>query len=232
MSAIFVTATGTDIGKTFVTEGLVRALRFARRPVAALKPVLSGFAMENAASSDSGRLLTALGRAITPIEIHGISPWRFKAPLSPDMAARLEGEAIDFDALLAFCRARIATTAATGGTLLIEGVGGIMVPLDDSHTVLDWMAALNLPVLLVAGSYLGTISHTLTALDVLERRGLNVLSVIVSESADGTVDLDETVATLRRFASADIVGLPRLSGDAPDHPTLVNLAARLCRKTI
>ena len=223
MSAIFVTATGTDIGKTFVTEGIVRALRFARRPVAALKPVLSGFAMENAASSDSGRLLTALGRAITPIEIEGISPWRFKAPLSPDMAARLEGEAIDFDALLEFSRARIA---AAKGTLLIEGVGGIMVPLDDRHTVLDWMVALNLPVLLVAGSYLGTISHTLSALDVLERRGLRVLSVVVSESAGSTVDLDETVVTIRRFASADIVALPRSAG----HAAFAELAAHLRRQ--
>jgi dethiobiotin synthetase len=228
MSAVFVTATGTDVGKTFVTEGIVRALRFARRPVAALKPVLSGFAMEEAASSDAGRLLTALGRAITPIEIEGISPWRFVAPLSPDMAARREGRTIDFDALLDFSRARIAASAAaTGGTLLIEGVGGVMVPLDDSHTVLDWMAALDLPVLLVAGSYLGTISHTLTALDVLARRGLRVVSVVVSESAGSTVDLDETVETIGRFASEPIVALPRLPGTLPDHPAFAHLAGLL-----
>jgi dethiobiotin synthetase len=229
MTAIFVTATGTDVGKTFVTSGIVRALRFARRPVAALKPVLSGFDMGNAAHSDSGRLLSALGRAITPIEIDGISPWRFKAPLSPDMAARLEGAAIDFDALLEFSRARVAATAnaAPGGTLLIEGVGGIMVPLDNRHTVLDWMVALNLPVLLVAGSYLGTISHTLSALDVLARRGLPVLSVVISESEKSTVDLNETAVTIRRFTSADIVALPRLSDGRADHPIFANLAARL-----
>jgi dethiobiotin synthetase len=221
MSAVFVTATGTDVGKTFVTEGIVRALRFARRPVAALKPVLSGFAMEDAASSDAGRLLTALGRAITPIEIDGISPWRFAAPLSPDMAARREGRAIDFDALLEFSRTRIA---AAQGTLLIEGVGGIMVPLDDSHTVLDWMAALDLPVLLVAGSYLGTISHTLTALDVLTRRGLQVMSVVVSESAVSTVDLDETVETIGRFApDPQIVTLPRIADSAGGHPAFAPL---------
>ena len=227
MTAIFVTATGTDIGKTFVTEGIVRALRFARRPVAALKPVLSGFDMANAAASDSGRLLTALGRAITPIEIEGISPWRFKAPLSPDMAARREGESIDFKALLDFSRTRIAAAATTGGTLLIEGVGGIMVPLDDSHTVLDWMAALNLPVLLVAGSYLGTISHTLSALDVLARRGLQVLSVVVSESENSTVDLEETVATIRRFAVAEIASLPRRSTGAEREAVFAALAAHL-----
>ena len=67
--------------------------------------------------------------------------------------------------------------------MLIEGVGGIMVPLDERHTVLDWMSALRLPVLLVAGSYLGTISHTLTALHVLAQRNLDIAAVVVSESA-------------------------------------------------
>ncbi|MDB5396353.1 MAG: dethiobiotin synthase [Rhodospirillales bacterium] len=222
MSAVFVTATGTDVGKTFVTEGIIRALRRAGRPVDALKPIISGFDMHRAAASDSSRLLTALGRNLKTTEINAISPWRFKAPLSPDMASRLEGASIDFEALLGFCRKRIA---AQPDALLIEGVGGIMVPLDDRHTVLDWMAALNLPVLLVAGSYLGTISHTLSALDVLDRRRLQVTAVVVSESATNAVDLDETVATIRRFSSSDIVGLPRLSGGAPDHyPAFARLA--------
>jgi dethiobiotin synthetase len=224
MSAVFVTATGTDVGKTFVTEGIIRALRRAGRPVDALKPIISGFDMQLAAVSDSSRLLTALGRNLKTTEIDAISPWRFKAPLSPDMASRLEGASIDFEALLGFCRKRIA---AQPGALLIEGVGGIMVPLDDRHTVLDWMAALNLPVLLVAGSYLGTISHTLSALDVLDRRRLRVTAVVVSESATSAVDLDETVATIRRFSSSAIVGLPRLSGGAPDHPAFARLAVLL-----
>lgn len=226
MSAVFVTATGTDVGKTFVTAGIIRALRYAGRKAHALKPIISGFDMAAVEASDTGKLLTAMGRDLTPQNVGDISPWRFKAPLSPDMAARLESASIDFEALLAFSRERIA---ASPDPLLIEGVGGIMVPLDDRHTVLDWMAALNLPVLLVAGSYLGTISHTLTALDVLARRGLSVLSVVVSEAANGTVDLDETVATMRRFAPGqpEIVGLPRLSGHAADHPVFARLAALL-----
>jgi dethiobiotin synthetase len=224
MSALFVTATGTDVGKTFVTEGIIRALRHAGREVDALKPVISGFDMSAANVSDSGRLLTALGRDLSETEIDAISPWRFKAALSPDMAARMEGGSIDFAALLDFCRQRIAAQA---GTLMIEGVGGVMVPIDERHTVLDWMGALNLPVLLVAGSYLGTISHTLSALDVLTRRGLTVTAVVVSESAGSTVDLEETVATIRRFAAPNIVGLPRHSAGAPDQPIFARLATLL-----
>ena len=84
--------------------------------------------------------------------------------------------------------------------LFIEGVGGIMVPLDARHTVLDWMAALDIPLLLVVGSYLGTISHTLTALDVLAQRNLKIAAIVVSESERGTVALDDTVASIARFS--------------------------------
>jgi dethiobiotin synthetase len=229
MTALFVTATGTDIGKTFVTGGLIRALRRAGRTVEAAKPVISGFTMDALGASDTGVLLTALGRDLSAEEAERISPWRFTAPLSPDMAAEAEDKAIDFDALLADSRSRIA--AATD-ILLIEGVGGIMVPLDDRHTVLDWMEALGLPVLLVAGSYLGTISHTLSALDVLARRGLRVASLVVSETPGSAVGLEPTLATLRRFvpAEVEIVGLPRLDGQ--DHPVFDQLAGQIANRRV
>jgi dethiobiotin synthetase len=222
MTALFVTATGTDIGKTFVTAGLIRALRRAGLAVDAAKPVISGFTMEALGVSDTGILLSALGRDATPQEGERLSPWRFTAPLSPDMAAEAEGKTIDFNTLVADSRSRITTA---GDVLLIEGVGGIMVPLDDRHTVLDWMVALGLPVLLVAGSYLGTISHTLSALDVLARRGLRVAALVASETPGGTVGLAPTIATLGRFVPADIeiIGLPRLA-TGQDHPAFDRLA--------
>jgi len=221
MTALFVTATGTDIGKTFVTAGLIRALARAGRTVDAAKPVISGFSLETLAGSDTGALLAAMDRDLTVQEAERISPWRFTAPLSPDMAAAAEGRAVDFDALIADSRRRIA---AKPDVLLIEGVGGIMVPLDDRRTVLDWMEALALPVLLVAGSYLGTISHTLTAVDVLLRRGLKIAALVVSETDGGTVGLEPTIATLRRFvpAEVEILSLPRLTEQ--DHPVFDRLA--------
>ena len=223
MTAFFVTATGTDIGKTFTTAGLIRALWRADRTVDAAKPVISGFTMAGLDASDTGVLLSALGRALNQDEAERISPWRFSTPLSPDMAAEAEGKVVDFAALLADSRARIA---AAEDILLIEGVGGIMVPLDATHTVLDWMEALGLPVLLVAGSYLGTISHTLSALDVLTRRGLRVAALVISETPGSTVGLDQTFATLRRFipAETEILALPRLAA-GQDHPVFDRLAA-------
>src|SRR5262249_38051955 len=155
---------GTDIGKTFVTAGLVSHLRARAIAVAAIKPVVSGFDPANVAAGDPSVLLAALGRPASPENIAEISPWRFSAPLSPDLAAKHENRALDFADLVAFS---IAAIASCRGVVLIEGVGGIMVPLDDRHTVLDWMTALGVPALVVAGSYLGTISHTLSAVDVL-----------------------------------------------------------------
>jgi dethiobiotin synthetase len=83
--------------------------------------------------------------------------------------------------------------------LLIEGVGGVMVPLDDRHTVLDWIAALEAPALLVVGSYLGAISHALTAEGAIRGRGLAVAGVVIDESADSPVPLDDTAQTMKRF---------------------------------
>ena len=208
MSGVFITATGTEVGKTFVAAGLLRALRRAGRKVAALKPVVSGFDPATAAGSDPGVLLAALGRAVTPDAVADIAPWRFRAPLSPDMAARLEGRRVDVDALTGFCRARVA---AFEGVVVIEGVGGVMVPLDDRRTVLDWMTALDLPCVLVCGSYLGSISHTLCALDVLRQHGVAVAALVVNETPGSSVGLDDTVATLGRFVGT-VVAVQR-SGD-------------------
>jgi dethiobiotin synthetase len=225
MSAYFVTSTGTDIGKTFVTAGLIRYLREAGQSVDALKPVVSGYDSSVVETSDPAVLLNALGRAVSADAIERIAPWRFRAPLAPDIAAARESRSIDFDALIGFSRAAIKSTT---GILFIEGVGGIMVPLDAKCTVLDWMAALDIPLLLVVGGYLGAISHTLTALDVLAQRKLKIAAIVVSESERGTVELDDTVASIARFAGdIAVIGLPRLPGGLTQHPAFAQIAAHL-----
>jgi dethiobiotin synthetase len=224
VTAIFVTATGTDIGKTFVTAAVIRHLRAAREKVAAIKPVVSGFSMDHVATSDPGILLEALGRAVTAQEIERIAPWRFAAPMSPDIAAAREGRAIDFNEVVAFSRQQVM--ANRNGNLLIEGIGGIMVPLDADHTVLDWITTLKIPSLVVTGSYLGTISHTLTALHVLSARNLDIAGVVVSESETSGAPLDETCASIARFLDRpEVIALPRLAGGTTDHPAFARIAS-------
>ena len=205
MTAIFITATGTDVGKTFVVASLIRLLRQMGRTIDAIKPIVSGYDATLAAASDPGVLIGALGLPFSPEAIDRVSPWRFRAAVAPDLAARREGRSIDVDAVVAYCQGAIERRP---DILLIEGVGGIMVPLDDHRTILDVMMALRVPLILVTGSYRGTISHTLTALDSLFRRDLNVLATIVNETPGSSIPLGDVVASIGRFTEP-VIGLPR-----------------------
>jgi dethiobiotin synthetase len=133
--------------------------------------------------------------------------------MAPHMAARREGRQVPFGEILEHCG-----NALNGpeDLHLIEGVGGVMAPIDDDHTVLDWIAALGLPVALVAGTYVGTISHTLTALGSLRAAGIRVLSLILSESEERTVSPEEQAEAIGRFvAGVPIVLLPRQTVPEP-----------------
>ena len=220
MPGLFITATGTDIGKTFITAGLIRAGRRAGYAVDAFKPVLSGFDPDDAATSDAGVLLAALGRPLTAGAVAAISPWRFAAPLSPNMAAAAEGQCLELAEMVAACRAAVMPERLT----LIEAVGGVMVPLNERHTVLDLAAVLALPVLLITGTYLGALSHCLTAVAALVSRGLHAELIVVNESAGSTVPTQATEATLRRFCPAsDFAIIPR----APAERAFDELFARV-----
>jgi dethiobiotin synthetase len=207
MSSYFVTATGTDIGKTHCTAGLLRACRALGTPFAAIKPILSGYDAATAATSDPAYLLAAMGRPVTTRNIAAISPWRFAAPLSPDMAAARERRRINFDDLITFCQ---TAQDAAADNLLIEGVGGVAVPLDATHLVIEWIETLRLPTLLVAGVYLGTISHTITAAEALLSCGVDIAAILLNDHGTAPVPPQETAETLRRFLPAqDIFIIPR-----------------------
>jgi dethiobiotin synthetase len=210
MPALFITATGTDIGKTFVTTGLIRALRQHGRRVAALKPIATGFDGENFAGSDAALLLETCGRDVDLDAIAAISPWRFAAPLSPDMAAAQEGKIIEVAAVRRFCANAIAEA---DDVLLIEGIGGLMVPLDLHSTVCDLIAALRIPTILVAGTYLGSLSHTLTALEVAQKRDLPIAALVLNETANSSVTIEATRESLSHFWKGSIATIPH---NAPD----------------
>src|SRR5262249_30698328 len=144
---------------------------------------------------------------------------------APDMAAAREGRSLDYPGLIDFCRAAVANNH---DTLLIEGNGGIMSPIDHEHTVLDWMMTLALPLVVVTGTYLGTLSHTLTALDVLARNGLVIAALVISESVGRPERLDETHETLARFArNIPVIALPRASAAGAEHAAFDQIAGLL-----
>lgn len=224
MTAFFITSTGTEIGKTLVTAALCHQLRAAGEKVRALKPIISGITDDDWAASDSGIIADALGLSFHISTLDALSPFRYKAPLAPSMAAALEGRTLDYGALLKVCRAFLALD----GTRLIEGVGGAFVPLTGRTLVADWIADLQLPSLMVAGSYLGTLSHSIATLEAMATRGLPVKAIVMSESAgDGHPDLYESAEALSKLVRLPVMALPRLKGDKPwtQAPDLTHLLA-------
>ena len=211
MSVLFIAGAGTDIGKTYVTATLARQIRADGGAVRVLKPVVSGVAALSDpafAASDTAVLLRAAGLPVDSAQVDACSPWRFTAPLAPDRAAAAEGRRVELSQVLDWCRARIGETAPDQ-VVLIEGAGGLMSPVTQDATVLDWLVALDCPMVLVAGSYLGAVSHALTAIEVIKARGIGLRAVVVSESVE-SAGLAETVDALHRFApEARLIALAR-----------------------
>ena len=155
-SRLFVTGTDTGVGKSYVAALLVAGLEAAY-----WKPVQSG------ADADADWVRRVAG---LPAERVLPETYRLRAPLSPHEAARREGVQIEMSRFVLPKRKR----------LIVEGAGGVMVPLDDRHLMVDLMVDLGLPVLVVARSELGTINHTLLTLDQLRRRGCPLWGVVVN----------------------------------------------------
>ena len=202
MQRFFITATGTNIGKTLVMQTLCHQWQQQGKNVQAVKPVMSGY------HPDEPNDLLAISAVTGQLE-DALACYRFAAPLSPDMAARQEQVEISMERLVEFCQ-----PANDIDIQLIEGVGGVMVPLTENQTVCDWIEKLNIPVILVTGSYLGTLSHTLTAIEVIRQRNLDLAGVIVNSSAgEDNPPLDETIITLKNFINVPMISLPYKNGE-------------------
>jgi dethiobiotin synthetase len=203
VTILFVTGAGTEIGKTYVTCALARQLRAAGRAVRAFKPVATGMAALGDPAfqhSDTAQLLAAQGSLCDETTIAGCTRWRFAAPLSPDMAAAAEGRRLELGDITTWVRSAIQQLSADT-TVLIEGIGGVMSPIASDGLNIDLIAALACPALLVGGSYLGAINHTLTALAALRSRAIDIRYVVVNETKGSSVDFAGTLASLARFAA-------------------------------
>jgi len=201
MQGLFITATDTGAGKTYVTAAACRALRREGRPFRVCKPVATG------AQWDQGRWLAEdtrlLAEAAGERDLDAVTPVAFPVPAAPPVAARLAGAGLTLDGLAAAVRRR----AAAGVPVLVEGVGGLLCPLTEAATVADLAAALGLPLLVVARRSLGTLNHTLLTLEVARARRLRVAGVVVSETGPVNGPAEETnVEELRRR-----IGVPLLA---------------------
>lgn len=184
-SPLWVLGTDTDVGKTWVSARIAEAW-LKEGPVTYRKPFQCGVADGHDAASD----LSALREA----GAHAESFASFLAPLSPLAAAEAEGRKLDLDAALAWCR------RPCEGRLLLEGVGGLMVPLADGRHFLAWASDSQIPCVLVARGGLGTLNHTLLSCEALMLRGWRIEAVILNPGLDLSFEAaDRNAGILRRF---------------------------------
>ncbi len=178
--------TGTGVGKTHVASRIARVWA-GLGPVSYRKPFQTGVAGPEDPALDA---LTVAGPGIT-VE----SGILLRAPLAPLAAARLEGRAVDLQALAAWC------TRPAPGRVLLEGVGGLMVPLAPQAHFLAWATELRMPCVLVALGGLGTLNHTLLSAEALMARGWRIEAVLLNPGADGTEPAvaEENARILRGF---------------------------------
>jgi len=172
---IFITGTDTGVGKTFVSAGLISALKEMGRNVCPMKPVETGCKMLKGelVPEDTMKLLRA-AEVNEPVD--SINPFRLRHPLAPSVAAGLEGVEIKKEKIISAYKKLSNKYDIT----IVEGAGGIMVPIYKKYLYLDLIKDLSLPVVIVARPGLGTINHTLLTIEAARNRGIDVIGIIIN----------------------------------------------------
>ncbi|HEU0230413.1 MAG TPA: dethiobiotin synthase [Burkholderiaceae bacterium] len=220
--AYFVAGTDTEIGKTLTASSLLYALTRTGVRTAGMKPVAAGAELRDGTwHNEDTDSLTAQASVALPTEL--VTPYLFRQPTAPHIAARREGRTIELPHILA-CYRRICELA---DAVVVEGVGGFRVPLNQGVDTADLAQKLNLPVVLVVGLRLGCINHTLLTVEAIAARGLPLAGWVANTVDVGLLNSDATVDALASRIEAPLLGkVPRFPPD-PRHGTeLVSAVAR------
>jgi dethiobiotin synthetase len=210
---VFVTGTGTEVGKTVVAAAICRTLAAEGKRVAVFKPAVTG--LDEGVETDHALLRRASGSHQSNEEI---APYRYGPPASPHLAAALSGEEIDPERL----RRAAAAAAEEADTIVCEGVGGLLVPLSPTYLVRDLAADLAYPLVIVAAPGLGTINHTLLTLEAARAAGLEVVAIVLTPWLEEPTEIErsnkETIAAL---SNVPVLTLPQLDlADPSSWPAL------------
>jgi dethiobiotin synthetase len=207
----FVTGTDTGAGKTVLAAAIAAALHADGVRVAAFKPVVTGLA-EPAGSWPADHELLAAATGARPQDVCAAT---FEPPVSPHLAAALAGEELALDALAAAARA----AAEDADALVVEGVGGLLVPLSPDHDVRDLAVVLGLPLVVAARPGLGTINHSLLTIEAARAAGLDVRAVVLTPwPREPSVMERSNRATIARRGGVEVWTLPEVT------PAVENLA--------
>jgi dethiobiotin synthetase len=180
---VFVTGTGTEVGKTVVSATIARTHAARGDRVAVFKPAVSGLDEEGEPDHSLLRRVASAGQSEDEV-----APYRYGPPVSPHLGAELAGETIDPARL----RGKALRAADRSDVLVIEGVGGFLVPLTLGYLVRDFARDLGLPVVVAAGPGLGTINHTLLTVEAVRSVGLEVLAVVLTPWPDAPNEVERS----------------------------------------
>ena len=213
MKGLFVTGTDTGVGKTALAASVVAALAAEGLPVRALKPLLTGLdeVPDPGWPHDHELLANAAGSAADEVVLRSFGP-----PVSPHLAAELAATPIDLDALVGEVTAAGAAddTTHVEPILVVEGVGGLLVPLGAGWDVRRLAAAVGLPVLIAARPGLGTINHTLLTLEAARAGGLVVAGVVLTPWPDRPDAVARSnLETIAELGDVEVATLPRVAAD-------------------
>ena len=207
MRGVFVTGTGTEVGKTVVSAVIAHTLAAEGKTVAVFKPAVTG--LDEEGEADHALLRRAAGSEQRDEEI---APYRYGPPASPHLAAALADEEIDPERLRVTARA----AAADADTLVCEGVGGLLVPLSRGYLVRDFAADLGLPVVVAASPGLGTINHTLLTIEAARAARLEIAAVVLTPWPEQPSRIEQSNReTIEELGKAEVEVLPRLNLSAP-----------------
>jgi dethiobiotin synthetase len=212
MNGIFVTGTDTEVGKTFVSAGLVRAFVRQGKRCAGMKPIAAGFIESHGRwiNEDVDRLKAA-SNVDLPDDV--INPCALREPMAPHIAAQREGRTIDVAAI----RSAATRIASLSDVMVVEGVGGFRIPLTEAYDTAHLATDLGLPVVLVVGMRLGCLNHALLTAEAVAARGLTLAGWVANCIDPAMTARDENIACLVRELDAPRLGtIPYLSGAFAD----------------
>ncbi len=199
---IFITSTGTNIGKTYCTVEILKEMLNRKVLFNAYKPILSGFDIYNIKDSDSYKILKINNKEPEIEDIKEISPWLFEKPIAPSIAAKKENKSLKYNDVLEWCLKKSDNNIIN----IFEGAGGLMVPIEKIKTLLDLMKDLNSKVVLVVGNYLGSVSHTLSAIKNLQHANLQIINIIINENTNNDyIDIKDTESLLLSSINKKII---------------------------
>ena len=199
---IFITSTGTNIGKTYCTVEILKEMLHRKVLFNAYKPILSGFDIYNIKDSDSYKILKTNNKEPKIEDIKEISPWLFEKPIAPSIAAKKENKSLKYNDVLEWCLKKSDNKIIN----IFEGAGGLLVPIEKTKTILDLMKDLNSKVVLVVGNYLGSVSHTLSAIQNLQHANLQIINIIINKNINSDdIDIKDTESLLRSSLNKKII---------------------------